>query len=87
MRYKDINPAFDPLLKNITTKQLHAIGVFAPDSKIYISLNDGRHFSVMTDVGGLFEYDFDELHVGDIVKFSVKNGLNYDTFLEEVIRE
>ncbi|MBC2100635.1 hypothetical protein [Listeria booriae] len=87
MRYKDINPAFDPLIRNITTKQFHVIGVYAPESKIYIALNGGRRSSVNTDIGGLFEYDFDELHVGDIVTFSVKNGSDYETLLEEVIRE
>ncbi|RQW65789.1 hypothetical protein DUK53_14325 [Listeria sp. SHR_NRA_18] len=87
MRYEDINPAFDPLFENITTEQLHVIGVYAPETKVYISLNDGRRSSVTTDIGGLFEYDFETLNVGDVIKFSVKNGTTYDVFLEEKIRE
>ncbi|MBC1290484.1 hypothetical protein [Listeria booriae] len=87
MRYSDINPAFDPLLTNITTANLHAMGVFAPETEIYVSRNNEARQGVMTDVGGLFECDFDFLFVGDVVNFYVKNGTGYDVFLAEQIRE
>lgn len=87
MRYDDINPAFDALQENITTASPHAIGVFAPESTVYISLNGGHRHAVNTDIGGLFEFDFEYLDVNDVVLLSVKNGTSYDIFLEEKIRE
>lgn len=87
MRYDDINPAFDALQENITTASPYIVGVFAPESTVYISLNGEHRHAVNTDIGGLFEYDLVYLDVGDVVLFYVKNGTDYAVFFEERIRE
>lgn len=76
----------DPLQINITTDDPHIIGVHAPESKVYIKLNDNNRIAVDTDEGGRFEYTFDDLKVGDIISFQMKVGSKFEEFWEEVIR-
>lgn len=92
MRYEDLPYRLetgyeDPLQINITTDNPHIIGVHAPESKVYIKLNDNNRITVDTDDGGKFEYTFEQLEVGDIVSLQLKNGSKYDEFWQEIIRE
>lgn len=87
MRYSDINEAEDPLFNNVTTKSPYVIGVFAPETDVYLRLNASNRIKLLTDVGGKFEYTFDSVEVGQIITFEYKNGTKYVTFWTEKIRE
>ncbi|MBC1945116.1 hypothetical protein HCA15_14075 [Listeria booriae] len=90
MRYPDIIEAyagFDPLQENITTNNPYIVGVHAPDSKVYMHLNDSTRRGVTTDDGGKFEYVWETLHVGDAISMQSKNGTNYEEFWVEMVRE
>ncbi|KGL45065.1 hypothetical protein EP56_05770 [Listeriaceae bacterium FSL A5-0209] len=77
----------DPLPDNITTDNMVLIGVHAPESNVYIKLNENNRVSIDTDEGGKFEYAFNNLSVDDVISMQVKNGSKYEEFWEEIIRE
>ncbi|EUJ56625.1 hypothetical protein [Listeria fleischmannii] len=86
MRYQDIldeYPKSDPLMTNITTAEPNVIGVFIQNSKIYIKVNDERRIAVDTNDCGKLEYELENLSVGDVVLFEMKDGSKYTTFWEE----
>ncbi|PNP90619.1 hypothetical protein BMT55_11605 [Listeria newyorkensis] len=90
MRYPDIievYAGFDPLQENITVESPIIIGVHASDSNVYIQLNDGTRWRVLTDDGGKFEYALEMLQVGDTISMQAKNGAKYEEFWNEMIRE
>ncbi|MBC2106150.1 hypothetical protein [Listeria booriae] len=87
MRYEDIDPAFDPLMKNLTTDSTEIIGVHAPESRIYFSINGSRRKGLNTDIGGKFEFTIESLEIGDIILFEYKVRDEYEEFWKEIIRE
>lgn len=87
MRYNDIDVAFDPLMKNITMDSLDLIGVYAAESRVYISVNGTRRKGIETDLGGKFECSFDSLVVSDVITFEAKVDGVYTEFWQETIRE
>ncbi|RQW65700.1 hypothetical protein DUK53_15025 [Listeria sp. SHR_NRA_18] len=92
MRYDDLPYRFetgfeDPLQLNVTVDNPIVIGVFAPDTKLYLKLENNNRVSVNTDEGGKFEYEFDGLEVDNIISFQIKNASQYLEFWQETIRE
>lgn len=87
MRYPDIEASEDPLFFNITTLSPHVVGVFAPETTIYIQVNDNKRIQLDTDIGGKFEYTFDRLTLDDVLTFTTKEGTMYRSFWVEKIRE
>jgi hypothetical protein len=87
MRYPDIEESEDPLFYNVTTESPYITGVFAPETDVYLRLDDGKRIKLLTDIGGKFEYTFDSVEVGQVITFESKDGTKYVTFWQEKIRE
>lgn len=87
MRYVDINEGFDPLFNNITTTSPQIIGVYAPESTVYIRINNKKPYAARTEDTGLFQLNLVSVSVGDLISFqSLENGEIAD-FWKETIRE
>ncbi|EBF5150440.1 hypothetical protein FH008_04535 [Listeria monocytogenes] len=75
------NPLFSPIKRDKAI-----IGVYKPNSKLYVRVNDTRRRAVNTDFSGAFKIVIDNLYIGDIVYFEMKIDKKYELFYEEEIK-
>ncbi|MBC1904024.1 hypothetical protein HCA93_09930 [Listeria innocua] len=77
---------FNPLFSSIKLNQ-HISGVYEPDSKLYVRVNDKRRKTIYTDFSGYFQFIIENLSYNDILYFETKIDNKYVIFHEEKVIE